>query len=65
MIPTIIKGKKCNTIEDFYTLSIPKIKYSCSNKPIHTVEDFFEEFLRLRFEQKLTRFAQKLQNCRF
>ena len=45
MIPTIIKGKKCNTIEDFYTLSIPKIKYSCSNKPIHTVEDFFEEFL--------------------
>lgn len=45
MIQAIIKGKPCNTINDFYSLTVPKIKYSYCNKPIHTIGDFYKEFL--------------------
>lgn len=42
MIQAIIKGKPCNTINDFYSLTVPKIKYSYCNKPIHTIGDFYK-----------------------
>jgi len=45
MVSATIKGKQCNTINDFYSLAIPKIKYTYSDKPIHRVEDFYKEFI--------------------
>lgn len=45
MISVRIKGKQCDTISDFYAITIPKIKYDHSDKPIRKVEDFYKEFL--------------------
>ena len=45
MIPATIQGKTCNTIEDFYALTVPKIRYSHNDKPIRTVGDFYNDFL--------------------
>lgn len=45
MISATIKGKQCNTIKDFYSIVIPKIKYSQCDKTIHLVSDFYDDFL--------------------
>ena len=45
MRTTIINNKTCSTIEDFYSISVPKIRYSQTKHPIPLVCDFYQEFL--------------------
>mgnify|MGYP003294512413 CR=1 FL=1 len=59
MISVRIKGKQCDTISDFYAITIPKIKYDHSDKPIRKVEDFYKEFLIQWFQQEEILFIQE------
>lgn len=45
MRTTIINNKTCSTIEEFYSINVPKIRYSQTKQPIPLVCDFYQEFL--------------------